>query len=149
MRISKNFELSEFAVSAAASAKGHKIIIPEILIPNIVALVENILQPICDATGWYDKVNSGFRDDFTNNLVGGVANSQHKYGEATDNMFFRKENNKNVYILPIDVLRTCVKLELDFDQMIAYNGFVHLSYTTKRKNRKQILYNKSYKGKRL
>lgn len=149
MKISKNFNLREFAVSTSATAKGHTIIIPDNLIPNIVSLVENVLQPICDATGWHDKINSGYRDDFTNNLVGGVPNSQHRTGEASDNMFFRKDNGKNIYILPIDVLKKVVDLDLDFDQMIAYNGFVHLSYTTKRKNRKQILYNKSYTGKRL
>ncbi|MFV0538838.1 MAG: D-Ala-D-Ala carboxypeptidase family metallohydrolase [Dysgonomonas sp.] len=149
MKISKNFNLSEFAVSATASAKGHTIIIPEIIIPNIIILVENLLQPICDATGWHDTINSGFRDDFTNNLVGGVPNSQHRTGEAADNRFFRKDGTKKIYLLPIDVLKKVVELKLNFDQMIAYNGFVHLSYTAKRKNRKQILYNRSYTGRRL
>lgn len=149
MKLSENFKLSEFAVSAAASAKGHKFSVPEDVVPNIQSLVEKLLQPICDATGWSDKINSGYRDDFTNKLVGGVSNSQHRIGEASDNMFFQKADEKNVYLLPIDVLKKVVELDLDFDQMIAYNGFVHLSYTTKRKNRKQILYNKSYTGKKL
>lgn len=142
--ISKNFSMNEFAVSVAASAKGHKIIIPEELKPNIVALVNNLLQPICDATGWKDKINSGYRDKFTNDLVKGAKNSQHMQGEAADNMFFN-----NGYLKPIDVLKKVVELGLDFDQMIAYPGFVHLSYTTKRKNRREILYNVSYKGERL
>lgn len=141
--------MNEFAVSASASAKGHKIVIPDNLIPNILDLVEKVLQPICDATGWHDTINSGYRDDFTNKLVGGVPNSQHRTGEAADNMFFYYRINEKVYVRPIDVLQKVVELGIDFDQMIAYNGFVHLSYTTKRKNRKQILYNKSYSGKRL
>ena len=149
MSISKNFNMSEFAVSAAASAKGHTIVIPEDLKPNIVALVINLLQPICDATGWKDKINSGYRDDFTNNLVGGAKGSQHTKGEAADNMFYVLKNGKAEYLKPIEVLRKVIELNLDFDQMIAYPGFVHLSYTTDRKNRKQVLYNKSYKGEKL
>lgn len=147
--ISKNFKMSEFAVSASASAKGHTIVIPEELKPNIVALVVNLLQPICDATGWKDKVNSGYRDEFTNNLVGGAKGSQHTKGEAADNMFYKFVDGKAEYLKPIEVLRKVIELNLDFDQMIAYPGFVHLSYTTDRENRKQVLYNKSYKGEKL
>ena len=147
--ISKNFKMSEFAVSTSASAKGHTIVIPENIEPNIVALVINLLQPICDATGWKDKVNSGYRDEFTNNLVGGAKGSQHTKGEAADNMFYVLKDGKAEYLKPIEVLRKVVELGLDFDQMIAYPTFVHLSYTTSKQNRKQILYNSSYKGERL
>lgn len=154
-KISNNFNMSEFAVSVAASAKGHKIVIPENLKPNIIALVKNVLQPICDATGWKDKVNSGYRDAFTNKLVGGADGSQHTKGEAADNMFFwsgtswEAETIASGYIKIIDVLKKVIELDLDFDQMIAYPTFVHLSYTTSRKNRRQVLYNSSYKGEKL
>lgn len=148
-RISYNFKMSEFAVSASASAKGHTIVIPEELKENIVELVVNLLQPICDATGWKDKINSGYRDEFTNKLVGGVPTSQHTKGEAADNMFYKLVNGKAEYLKPIDVLKKVVELGLEFDQMIAYPTFVHLSYTNDKPNRKQILYNSSYKGERL
>lgn len=148
--------MSEFAVSATASARGISITIPEDKKPAIRALVLNLLQPICDATGWRDKVNSGYRPPEVNKLVGGAASSQHMKGEAADNMFFSETTEKRpdgkrtvTYIQPIDVLRKVVELGLDFDQMIAYPTFVHLSYTTTRANRKQILYNSSYKGPRL
>lgn len=148
-QISKNFKMSEFAVSTSASAKGHTIVIPEDLKSNVVTLVINLLQPICDATGWKDKINSGYRDEFTNNLVGGAKGSQHTKGEAADNMFYVLKDGKAEYLKPIEVLRKVVELRLDFDQMIAYPTFVHLSYTTSKQNRKQILYNSSYKGERL
>ena len=64
-------------------------------------------------------------------------------------MFYVLKNGKAEYLKPIEVLRKVIELNLDFDQMIAYPGFVHLSYTTDRKNRKQVLYNKSYKGEKL
>lgn len=148
-RTSKNFKLGEFAVSTKASALGYKFDIPEELIPNVKLLVEKLLQPICDAMDWKDKVNSGYRDPYVNKLVKGSSTSQHMTGEAADNMFFVDGEKGPKYLLPIDVLKAVVALELDFDQMIAYPGFVHLSYTGKRKNRKQILYNSSYKGARL
>lgn len=147
--ISSNFKMAEFSVSATAAAAGIPNVIPENVKPAIRALVLNLLQPLCDATGWHDRINSGYRSPEVNKLVGGVATSQHLKGEAADNMFFKKVNGKTVYIAPIEVLRAVVASGLDFDQMIAYNGFVHLSYTTTRPNRRQILYNKSYTGPRL
>lgn len=147
--ISSNFKMAEFSVSATAAAAGIPNVIPENVKPAIRALVLNLLQPLCDATGWHDRINSGYRSPEVNKLVGGVATSQHLKGEAADNMFFKRVNGKTVYIAPIEVLRAVVASGLDFDQMIAYNGFVHLSYTTTRANRRQILYNKSYTGPRL
>lgn len=143
--ISSNFKMAEFSVSATAAAAGIPNVIPENVKPAIRALVLNLLQPLCDATGWHDRINSGYRSHEVNTLVGGVATSQHLKGEAADNVFY--VNGRN--IPPIEVLRAVVASGLDFDQMIAYNGFVHLSYTTTRPNRRQILYNKSYTGPRL
>lgn len=147
--ISSNFKTAEFSVSATAAAAGIPNVIPENVKPAIRALVLNLLQPLCDATGWHDRINSGYRSPEVNKLVGGVATSQHLKGEAADNMFFKTVNGKTVYVAPIEVLRAVVTSGLDFDQMIAYNGFVHLSFTTTRPNRRQILYNKSYNGPRL
>lgn len=147
--ISSNFKMAEFSVSATAAAAGIPNVIPENVKPAIRALVLKLLQPLCDATGWHDRINSGYRSPEVNKLVGGVATSQHLKGEAADNMFFKKVNGKTVYVAPIEVLRAVVASGLNFDQMIAYNGFVHLSYTTTRPNRRQILYNKSYTGSRL
>lgn len=135
--------MSEFSVSSRYPelAKG----VPISVQPIIRALVEKLLQPICDKTGWSCTINSGYRSPELNRAVGGVPTSQHVQGEASDNVF--RKDKKNVPI--IDVLRLVIESELDFDQMIAYPTFVHLSYTTKRKNRRQVLYNKSYTGKRL
>ena len=141
--------MSEFSVSAKADAAGLSNEIPENIQPAIRALVSNLLQPICDAKGWHDHISSGYRSPEVNKLIGGVATSQHVKGEASDNVFYEEEGGKKVYIESIEVLRAVVAADLDFDQMIAYPNFVHLSYTTARPNRRQILYNKSYKGPRL
>ena len=141
MRISKNFRLDEFNVSASHPelAKG----IPINVRPAIIALVVHVLQPICDKTGWSCKINSGYRSIELNRAVKGALNSQHMKAEAADCVFMK--DGKAVKI--IDVMK--VGKELCFDQMIAYPTFVHFSYTRLRTNRNMILYNSSYVGKRL
>ena len=141
MRISKNFTLDEFNVSPSHPelAKG----IPINIRPAIIALVTHILQPICDKTGWTCKINSGYRSIELNRAVGGAPASQHMVGEAADCMFMK--DKKPVPI--IEVLK--VGKDFNFDQMIAYPTFVHFSYTRLRANRKMVLYNSSYVGKRL
>ena len=141
MRISKNFTLDEFSVSASHPelARG----IPINIRPAIIALVTHILQPICDKTGWTCRINSGYRSIELNRAVGGAPSSQHMVGEAADCMFMK--DKKPVPI--IEVLKA--GKDLNFDQMIAYPTFVHFSYTRLRANRKMVLYNSSYVGKRL
>ena len=135
--------MSEFSVSHSFPhlAKG----VPCEYQPNVVALVLNILQKVCDAKGWRCVISSGYRSPELNKAVGGVPTSQHAKGEAADCIF--TSNGARVPI--IDVLKAVKSLGLDFDQMIAYPAFVHLSHTTERANRKQVLYNSSYRGSRL
>ena len=143
MRISKNFRLDEFNVSASHPelAKG----IPINIRPSIIALVVHVLQPICDKTGWSCTINSGYRSIELNRAVKGALNSQHMKGEAADCVF--KKDGKAVKI--IDVMKVAKDNCINFDQMIAYPTFVHFSYTRLRANRKMVLYNSSYVGKRL
>ena len=143
MRISKNFRMDEFNVSASHPelAKG----IPINIRPAIIALVVHVLQPICDKTGWSCTINSGYRSIELNRAVGGALSSQHMKGEAADCVF--KKDGKAVKI--IDVMKVAKDNCINFDQMIAYPTFLHFSYTRLRANRKMVLYNSSYVGKRL
>lgn len=143
MRISKNFTMDEFNVSASYPelARG----IPINVRPAIIALVVHVLQPICDKTGWTCKINSGYRSIELNRAVKGALSSQHMKGEAADCVF--KKDGKAVKI--IDVMKVAKDNCINFDQMIAYPSFVHFSYTRLRANRKMVLYNSSYVGKRL
>ena len=143
MKISKNFRMDEFNVSASHPelARG----IPINVRPAIIALVVHVLQPICDKTGWSCTINSGYRSIELNRAVGGALSSQHMKGEAADCVF--KKDGKAVKI--IDVMKVAKDNCINFDQMIAYPTFVHFSYTRLRANRKMVLYNSSYVGKRL
>lgn len=141
-RISKNFTWEEFTASDTAKRLG---IINQItdwdVRDNIVALVENVLQPLRDAWGKPITINSGYRCEKLNKAVGGVATSQHRKGEAAD-------------CGVDDVLafaRLIIELGLPFDQMGLYPTFVHLSYKREEngKNRGQVFYAKSYKGDKV
>lgn len=151
MKISKNYQLNEFAVSATAAARGIKLEVPDWAVCNVKTLVEKLLQPINDATGWRNQVTSGYRSPEVNKLVGGVPSSQHLTGMASDNKFYEVDGAGKFkrWVTPIEVLRAVKGLGIEFDQMIAYPSFVHLSYNPARPNRRQVLYNKSYTGKRL
>lgn len=102
---------------------------------NLIALVDNILDPLREAYGKPIIVTSGFRCDRLNKLVKGSKSSQHKLGQAADIRTIEdtKEENKKLFDLIIE-------LNLPFDQLIdEYNyDWVHVSYSPR--NRKQILH---------
>lgn len=87
MRLSEHFTLKEMLVSSKAA--NHK---PE-PIPNIPLkchitalqnLVDRTLEPLREHLGLPIQVNSGYRCEMVNKLVGGVPTSQHLKGEAAD-----------------------------------------------------------------
>lgn len=102
---------------------------------NLIALVDNILDPLREAYGKPIIVTSGYRCERLNALIGGSKTSQHKYGLAADirTVEDTKEENKKLFDL-------IIKLGLPFDQLIdEYNyDWVHVSYSSK--HRRQILH---------
>lgn len=138
-RISPNFTFAEFTKSD--KAKAHRIsnaITDWDVRDNIIALVQNILQPARDAWGEPMFINSGYRCKELNELVGGVESSQHRKGQAAD-----------VEVSdPYEFARLVKKMNLPYDQMIIYPTFVHLSYKRDGENRGQLLYNKRWKGQK-
>ena len=144
--ISRNFSWSEFEESATAKAKGILNIINTFEIRDSVkALVLKVLQPLRDAYGKPMKVNSGYRCPQLNAAVGGVPTSQHCKGEAAD---IHTGNHTESYRLA-RLAKTTPAIMREIDQMILYPTFVHFSHKLKGRNRQQILYNKSYKGRRV
>jgi len=136
-RICRDFSYSEFTASRIAEGFHIDNNIPsEIVRLNIRALATLLLQPLRTACGHPLKINSGYRCKKLNDLVGGSPISQHMKGQAAD---IASDN-------PISLARLVIDKGLNFDQMILYPNFIHLSYTLERANRKQILYNKDYYG---
>lgn len=130
----KYFTINELTKSSTASQKGidntpnkeHK--------DNLIALVDNILDPLREAYGKPIIVTSAYRSQKLNQAVGGSKTSQHLLGQAADirSVEDTKEENKKIF----DLIKN---LNLPYDQLINeydYN-WVHVSYSPR--HRKQIL----------
>ena len=144
MKISRNFSTEEFSASETAAKYG---IVNQISTTEqrdaIFALVRKVLQPLRDLYQKPMKVNSGFRTPELNARVGGVATSQHCKGEAAD---IETGNHTESYRLA-RLAKTTPAIFKEIDQMILYPTFVHFSHRLKGKQRNQIIYNKTYKGR--
>ena len=97
---------------------------------NLIRITENILQPTRDLYGKAILVNSGFRNKKVNDAVGGKKNSQHLKGEAVD---ITTQN-----INDLEEIVQIIKM-FDFDQMIVYDTFIHVSLKLNN-NRNQLIY---------
>lgn len=138
-RISKNFTFEEFTKSDIAKAHHINNAITDWDVrDNIIALVDNVLQPLREEWNSPIFINSGYRCKELNELVGGVETSQHRKGQAADCGCSD----------PYALAKLAKKMGLVWDQMILYPSFLHLSYREDGKNRMQILYNKKWKGAR-
>ena len=137
--LSKNFSLREFENSDIAIRLGidNRIKSDEVK-KNIQALVDNVLQPLRDAFKSPIFINSGYRCLKLNEAVGGVPTSQHVLGCAADCGC----ND------PYALAKLALWKNLEFDQLIVYPTFVHLSYRRDGRNRGEVLYNEKWKGPR-
>lgn len=142
--ISKNFSYHEFEHSDIAKEERITNVITSAEVRDAIkSLVDNLLQPLRDAVKKPLKISSGYRCPALNShhKVGGSATSQHVKGEAADVWC--------ATLTPYELASKVTAFGLKFDQMILYPGFVHLSYRKSGTQRMQILYNKSYNGKKL
>ena len=100
---------------------------------NLHALVDNILDPAREKLGRAIYISSGYRSKEVNIAVGGAKNSQHMSGMAVD--CYCSGSLMELF----NIFR-----QMDFDQLILYkskrNPWIHVSYTTKRQNRRQVIY---------
>ena len=104
---------------------------PDSASANIVALVEQVLDPVRERYGKPVCVNSGYRCARHNTAVGGVVGSQHMRGEAAD--ICCGDNNR---------LAKIIEENGRYDQLIRYLGtggkirFIHVSWKRNGVNRK-------------
>lgn len=96
-------------------------------------LVTHVLDPLREMYGKPITVNSGYRCPKLNAAVCGAKNSQHMRGEAADITAGSKTENKRLFEL--------IRDNLPFDQLLNESNYswVHVSYVSSSKNRKQIL----------
>lgn len=129
----KYFTVAEFVRSDTADRRAIDNRLPKELLPNVQALVNNVLDPLREAYGKPIRVNSGFRCPALNKAVKGSATSDHMNGRAADITAGSPKENKRLFYL-------IQELGLPFDQLIDEKHFswVHVSYW-EGANRNQVL----------
>ena len=80
-----------------------------------------LLEPAREAIGCPIIINSGFRNPRVNTLVGGVRNSQHLLGQATD----IRPRDPALFQRLVAFLRNCKYT----DQLLTGNGWLHISWS--------------------
>jgi hypothetical protein len=140
MQISKHLSLAEVSRSETAKRKGINNTPSGEHLENFKKLAENIFEPIREHFGVPIHISSGYRSKELNAAIGGSSSSQHCSAEAIDIDMDGSPNgvtNKMVFDF--------IKDNLNFDQMIWEFGndsnpdWVHVSYESTGKQRKQIL----------
>lgn len=126
-----NFTISELIKSDTAEKNGLNNT-PDInSLDNLLELIFYVLQPLREKLGKPMVITSGFRSVKVNELVGGVDNSQHLYGQAADFVV----NG----MTPKQVVEFVKNSGIEFDQCInEYDQWTHISFN-KGHNRKQVL----------
>ena len=119
----KHFRIEEFEASPTAKTMGIDNIIPAEARRAVERLVEAVLDPLREEFAMPIYVNSGYRSAALNAAVGGVANSQHRRGEAADITSGTREGNMRLW-------RLLRKMRLPVDQAINEHNYVwiHVSH---------------------
>lgn len=131
-QITKNFTLEEFTRSETAERMGINNVPGNREKMAIVNLCAKLLQPLRDIYGKPIRINSGYRCPELNKAVGGVPNSMHQNGEASDLSIDGKAR---------ELLELIEENHLPFDQAILYRkqNFLHVSLKLDGEQREQII----------
>ena len=140
--ISKHISYKEGVYSRTATRLGIKNNPNAEQMKNMVAIAEEVFEPLRVWVGGPIKINSFFRSPELNKAIGGSGKSQHCHGQAIDlDDTFGRATNAEMFDF--------IKQHLDFDQIIWEFGdednpdWVHVSYVSPEDNRKRCL--KAYK----
>tara|TARA_R110000782_G_scaffold144753_1_gene237591 strand:+ start:130 stop:507 length:378 start_codon:yes stop_codon:yes gene_type:complete len=113
MRLTNNFSLNEFNSKDGAE-------MPSEVLKNVIELASD-LQKIRDVAGCAIHINSAYRSPAHNERIGGVSNSQHLYGKASD-LTSRNHSPKELYEL-IEAMILCG--DISEGGLGLYKSFVH------------------------
>ena len=140
MQISKNLSLAEISRSETAKRKGINNTPLGEHLANFKLLAEKVFEPIREHFKVPIHISSGYRSKELNSAIGGSSTSQHCSGEAIDiDMDGSSSGVTNAQVFNF------IKDKLEFDQLIWEFGtdkdpdWVHVSYESTGKQRKQIL----------
>ena len=148
MQLSAHLSLAEVTRSDSAKRKGISNQPTPEHIENFKKLAEKVFEPIRNHFGVPIHISSGYRSKALNEAIGGSLTSQHCSGEAIDIDMDGSTNG----VSNADVF-TYIKDHLQFAQLIWEFGsssnpdWVHVSYESTGRQRKQILKAKKVGGK--
>jgi len=136
-QLSKHFTLWEMMRSGTAVRLNIKNVPDEQEKEALRQLCQHVLEPLRCRYGAI-TITSGYRCLRLNRAVGGVPTSQHMRGEAADIFIPNLEIGRKYFDF--------IKNNTTFDQLIweprgaDVPRWLHVSYTTRRPNRMQVLY---------
>lgn len=132
MQLTKHFSLDELCVSQYATRRGIDMTPPPQAKVALIALAENILEPLRVQANRPIIVSSGYRSPEVNRAIGGSATSQHCKGEAADIVLPR--------VSAYTLAKMIQAMGLPFDQLILEFGrWVHVSHKAFGEQRGQVL----------
>ena len=140
MQLSKHLSLAEVTRSDSAKRNGISNEPTAEHLENFKLLAEKVFEPIREHFKVPIHISSGYRSSALNKKIGGSLTSQHCQGEAIDiDMDGSASGVTNAQVF------NYIKDNLNFDQLIWEFGtssnpdWVHVSYESTGKQRKQIL----------
>ena len=162
MKLSEHFSLSEFTKSATARKHGIKNTPPQEAVDNLKALCQGCLEPLREALGLPVVITSGYRTKALNSMLAHSSErSQHMLGQAADFYVGQSPVSGSRFQVSDDLNHETgdspMKLEtprqrlirafrliildesIDYDQLILYPSFIHVSYVSRERNRRTIL----------
>ena len=139
--LTPHFALREFTKSATAMKHGiDNRPTPEV-VENLKRLCLHTLEPLREKLELPIIITSGYRTKALNDIIVHASRkSQHMTGQAADFYIPEVSGNLSHRERLILAFRTIItNPEVDFDQLILYPNFIHVSYVSKETNRHKIM----------
>ena len=140
--LSQHFALMEFVESSTARKHGIDNTPSSEAIENLYRLCIHTLEPLREELGLPVIITSGYRCRALNCLLAHHSSrSQHVQGCAADFHVGEAQGSSGLSRreLLIKAFRLIITSEkIDYDQVILYPTFIHVSYVSRDKNRRQI-----------
>ena len=145
--LSPHFSLKEMTDSQTAVKYGINNSPPAEAVENLRALCVHTLEPLREALGLPIIITSGYRTKALNDkLAHSSERSQHMLGQAADfwvqgsKFKVQGEEAPSRREQLIKAFRLIILDEsIDYDQLILYPTFIHVSYVSRERNRRTIL----------
>ena len=134
--LSPHFTLAEMCESQTAEKHGIANIPSSEAVANMRRLCEGCLEPLREALGLPIIITSGYRTKSLNNhILHSARKSQHVSGQAAD---FYVEGASRRELLIKAFRQIILDEDIDYDQLILYPTFIHVSYVSRTANRHKL-----------